>query len=432
MDTLPSAAARTGRHRRSAGLGPRFTALWWGQAASMFGDQVAYLTIPLFVLQIADSNLDFAMTYALETIPTFLFGLGAGVLLDRVALRPLMVLADLVRAAAFFVLAWVASDPAGNELLLVFLVAFAVGSFSALFQNSLFALVPSLVASPDLARANARIAASQQATLVLGPLVAGILATASQSASPGFVINGITFLVSAVSLIWVGSVPKPPPAEEQGSYWEETVHGFRFLWGEPRLRASTVAAGVANFVVGFIEATFVVLATQVLGTTRESQIGMMLAVFGLGGLAGAAMAPRITRVLGLGRTMVVGLAAFGLALWVVVRSTYGPAVLVVLFVATFGLSLVNVPLATIRQLYAPAAMMGRVISASRTLAWSTLPLGALVGATLADAGDYIGVALVAPIIIVVTAMWLLSTPVWRDAFGPRSGKRIALDSEMAG
>jgi predicted MFS family arabinose efflux permease len=262
--------------------------------------------------------------------------------------------------------------------------------------------------------------------------VAGILATAFRSASPGFVINGMTFLLSAVSLIWVGAVPKPAPAEEQGSYWEETMHGFRFLWGEPRLRASTLAAGIANFVVGFIEATFVVLATEVLGTTRESQIGVMLAVFGLGGLAGAALAPRVTRMLGLGRTMVVGLATFGLALWLVVRSTYGPAVLVVLFVATFGLSLVNVPLATIRQLYSPAAMMGRVISASRTLAWSTLPLGALVGATLADAGDYIGVALVAPIIIVATSLWLLVTPVWRDAFGPRSGRRIALDSEMAG
>ena len=106
-----------GRHRRSGSrLGRRFDLLWAGQAASQLGDYVAYLTVPLFVLEILqatadDSKLPFAFTYALEQAPVLLVGVFGGVLLDRMRLRPLMIGADVIRAGIFGYLAWVAATP---------------------------------------------------------------------------------------------------------------------------------------------------------------------------------------------------------------------------------------------------------------------------------------------------------------------------------
>jgi 4-hydroxybenzoate polyprenyltransferase len=71
-------------------------------------------------------------------------------------------------------------------------------------------------------------------------------------------------------------------------------------------------------------------------------------------------------------------------------------------------------------------MLGRVISASRAIGWSTLPLGALLGASISDTGvGYRPVALAAPLVLMVAAAGLVFTPIWSDSFGPRGGRRVA-------
>jgi hypothetical protein len=127
--------------------------------------------------------------------------------------------------------------------------------------------------------------------------------------------------------------------------------------------------------------------------------------------------------------MTVGMALFGVGLGVGLRTTFGPLSLAVFVAAFFGLSLLNVALATIRQIYTPAVMLGRVITASRAIGWSTLPVGSLLGAALADARvaslGYQTVVRAVPVLLVVTAAWLLVTPIWRDAFGEVAGRRVA-------
>jgi len=421
MDVPPG--TRRGRHRIVRGLGSRFRALWWGQAVSQIGDYVAYTTLPLFVLQLGDSTFDFALTYALESVPVVLFGLVGGVLLDRLPLRSVMILADLGRAATFFGLGFLALNPSPETLATVFVLAFLSGTFSAAFQNGLYALIPSIVDSDRLAVANSRIAMSQQVALVVGPAIAGAMA-ATIGLAPGFAVNGLSFLVSALSVWMVGSIPPRVARDQRSRFLEEAAHGLRFLWSEPRLRASTLAAAIANAAVGFIESTLAVLATDVLGA-EESSFGLMLAVLGLGGIVGAALAPRVGRLIGLGRSMTVGLLLFGLSFWALIHQTFGFSALFLLFAMFLGISLVNVPLVTIRQSYTPTAMLGRVITAARTIGWSTLPLGSLVGAALADANSYLSVAQFTPVLLIAAALWLTLTPIWSDTGTPHRGRRFA-------
>ncbi|MDH5615546.1 MAG: MFS transporter, partial [Acidimicrobiia bacterium] len=106
--------ARHGKHRE-VGIGDDFTAVWIGQTISLFGDYIAYLTIPLFLETLSNRAFDFGMVSAAENIPTLLFGFVGGVLLDRFRLKPILIIGDLLRASAFIVLA-IFSTSAGFQV----------------------------------------------------------------------------------------------------------------------------------------------------------------------------------------------------------------------------------------------------------------------------------------------------------------------------
>jgi MFS family permease len=400
---------------------------------SHFGTYVAWVTLPLLVLDIQDrtgagSTLDFALTYALETAPALLLGLFAGVFLDRWHLRPIMVSTDLVRASAFFYL--VAIFPSYG-IGTVFVVAFIVGSMTTFFDGALYALIPSLVPRRRLADANAFVAASQQANFAIGALAAGVIAAATGSPQLGLFINGVSFVVSAIFLFWVGRVEHHrSDRDERAPFFKEALHGLGYIWSEPRLRITTIAAAVPNFVMGFVEATFALLFTVILGAANSFQVGVLVAAMGVGGIVGALLAPQVIRTMGLGRTMTAGMTMSGLLLFSVMFTTYGAVALALNAGWMIGVSLMNVPLATIRQHYAKESMLGRVISASRAIGWATLPVGALIGGWLGETEDSLPlVARTFPVLLLLTAIWLIRTVVWTDTFGPNFEGRHSRNRE---
>lgn len=396
-------------------------ALWVGQTISQFGTYIAFVTIPFLVLHIQqtagrEGTLDFALAYALETAPTLLVGLLGGVFLDRWHLRPVMIFTDLARASAFF---YLAANIGNYGIGTVFVVAFLIGSMTTLFDGALFALIPSIVRKDRLSDGNGYVAASQQANFALGTLAAGVIAAGTGGPAAGLFINGLTFVLSAISLIWVGRVRHHRDPEDRSSFLTEAANGLRYIWTEPRLRITTIAAAVPNFVMGFIEATLLLLAYWVLDAADEREVGVLLAALGIGGVIGALVAPAVARRIGVGRTLVTGMAIAGVGMFAVMFTQYGVVAIALQAGWMVGLSFINVPLATIRQHYSAPSMVGRVISASRAIGWATLPIGALVGGWLgSDQNSYPTVVRVFPVLLIGTAIWLYTTVVWKDAFGP--------------
>ncbi|MFZ0626572.1 MAG: MFS transporter [Acidimicrobiia bacterium] len=408
--------------RSLTSLGPRYMALWVGQTVSQFGTYVAFLTLPFLVGDITGATpenlqtLKFSLTYALETAPALLAGLLVGVLLDRWHLRPIMIATDLLRASAFFYL----TATYGNYGVgTVFVIAFIVGSMTTLFDGALYTMIPSLVSGRRLADANSFVSASQQANFAIGTMAAGLIAVATGGPEVGLFINGITFIVSAICLIWVGRVDVHTHQGERSRFLTEAADGIRYLWSEPRLRITTISAAIPNFVIGFVEATIVILFPVVLGTANEAEIGVVVAAMGVGGIIGAVAAPRVIMMLGLGRTMAIGMTMAGCLLFAVFFTHYGVVTLLLSAGWMIGISLINVPLTTIRQHYATPAMLGRVITASRAIGWATLPIGALVGGWLGDSLETLPtVSRVFSLLLVITAAWLFTTVIWSDTFGP--------------
>jgi MFS family permease len=399
-----------GRHRAAAGLGARFNSLWAGQTISQLGDYIAYFTIPAFVRYvITDQPSDFGLVYAAESFPTLLVGVLAGVLLDRLRLRSVLIVSDLIRAGAFLVLArWAAGAP--PDLVALLAISFLVGTFAATFTSALFAFVPLIVRPDQLGTANARVALSQQVAFVVGPALGGVI-VGLWDYSTAFTLNAFTFVVSALSLALVGPVKRALPTAH-GGYWAEAREGFSFLWDERRLRLLTASGAITNFVAGFLEAIIILIGADYFGITDSQELSLLFVAAGAGGVLGALTAGSAAKILGLGRTLVSGMLVFGIGFAVLTFAVSRWSILLVLTVAFLGLSWINIPLITMRQLYTPDHLLGRVTSASRAVMWGTLPMGSLIGTWIADRLSIVTVARVEPLFIIAFGLYLVFTPIW--------------------
>ena len=392
-------------------MGASFNALWTGQSISLMGDYIAYYTVPRYVLELSDRASAFTTIFAIENIPTLLFGFLGGFLIDRKSRRAVAMYSDLWRAVAFAVLAYLASTDS-LEIWMLAAISFVIGTLAASFNAALLSFVPAVVGIHRLTTANARLAISQQIAFVIGPLVGASILEATQSFTLTFAINGATFVVSAISLLVARPLIRQARSAAVG-FREEIISGLRYLWNDRVLRTTAIAASAANLVVGFIEPTLVLVARRFLGLETDSQIKWVFLALSIGGVFGALTATRISRRIGLGRTFVVGFVLFAAGLFVL--ATAGPllAVLTGLAVGFVGLPWLNVANVTIRQMRSPEEMLGRITAASRAIAWGSLPVGAIIGGYLADEVLSLNtVLLIGPIWIGLVAVWLRFSPVW--------------------
>lgn len=411
-------------------MGRRFTILWIGQMVSQLGDRMAYISIPLFIASLEGSSLQLGIAYALENAPVLIIGLVGGVFIDRLRVRSLMIASDVIRALLFLALAVVAAgDVVGErtgQVLVVFAVAFMVGGLTNLFETALMTIIPDIVERKFLARANGRISATINLGNIAGPALAGLLVAITSSFVLVFVIDALTFVVSAISLVMIGRIDTER-LSASNTFRSDLVTGLRYVWNEVRLRATTIAIAISNLVVGFIEATLVLIAAreELVGASEDWQLGVIYSTFGLGAIVGSIAAPRVTHFLGLGKTMVLGMIGFPFAWILFVNTPFSFLGLVYLFIAFLMLMLINVPVATIRQAYTPAILRGRVIAAARAIGWTTLPLGALLGTIVAEAtGEFVTMARWCALLILIAGVALLPTTVWTNTFGEGSGRRV--------
>lgn len=196
-----------------------FARFWTGRTISSFGSAFTSFALPLLVYDLTRSALGLALAGVASFLPWPLFGLLMGAWVDRVDRKRLMILADVLRAAA---LASIPALAATRMLSIwwIYVVAFVTATLSVGFTLAQIAAVPSLVGRDDLVAANGRIQASYSAAAIAGPALAGVLAT--WLAIPALLyFDALSFLVSAGSLALIrqsfnGTQPKPKSAHPPG------------------------------------------------------------------------------------------------------------------------------------------------------------------------------------------------------------------------
>jgi MFS family permease len=393
-----------------------------GQSISLFGDYIAYFTLPWLVFELTGRGSDLGLAAFSETIPVLLFGFAVGVVLDRLRMRRALIFADLVRTAIFGLLA-IAVVTGTIAPWHVFVAAFGFGTMTVLFDAGLQAMLPSVIDSGSLVDVNANLSLARTISFALGPAIAGIIIAGPGGFEAALILNAATFIVSALLLFRVKEIRPRTARPRYTSFTTAVGRGLRFLFREPHLRWATIGAAAANLVFAPLEALLVLFVeSQLAGSvmppewldflfTGAAEVGLFIGIQAAIGSVGIVLAPRFARRIGLGRMYVLGIAMLGLG-FAGVTALRSFLAVIPAGIGVAGVGWVNVAFVTMRQQITPAPLLGRVTAASRTLAYVAIPFGAALGGFLADSLGIVPVYLVGSIATMVVAILLSFTPLW--------------------
>ncbi len=391
-----------------------FRLLWAGQTVSGLGSEITRLALPLAaVLVLHVSTFEVGVLSAASYVPLLILGVPAGVWIDRVRRRSVMVAADALRALA------VGSIPVAAALgrlgyVQLVVVAVLLGTGSLFFDVAYESYLPGLVGRAHLADSNSRLQVSASVVRVAGPSSAGLLVGAV-GAPFAFVADACSFVVSVASILGIRRAELAPRRRPAVSLWSEARAGLGFLRGQPMLQAIAATSASTNvFLAAFVALGTVFLVRQV--HLPPAIIGLLSTCSAVGAVLGALGAGWLRRRLGSVRIMVVGLACT-MPLALLIPLTFPGAGLVLYAVGVFAIGLgsvlYNVHQQTFRQIVCPEELLGRVNASFRVLTWGLVPLGAVLGGL---AGTLIGnrnAVWIATAGIAAAPLWLLASPLRR-------------------
>ncbi len=395
--------------------------LWSGQAISEIGSAVTIVALPLAaVVLLHATTFQIGLLSAATTVCFLLVALPAGLIVDRVAKRRLMIFCDVARmlilgsvvvAAAFGVL----------TMAQLFAVGFLTGLATVFFDVAYQSYVPALVARDQLHDGNGKLGATQAFSQVAGPGLGGALFGLLKAGA--MAADAISFAVSTATLLLIRArEPRPgdaaaPAAREAAAAGvpaptgfaglrKELFAGLGFVFGHKVLRKIAACTGTANLfgsISGALEIVFLVRVLHV----RPADTGLLISVGSLGGILGGILAGRLARWIGTARIIWFSMAVFGAIPIVMPLAEPGPR-LVLFPIAIAGLSftvvLYNIAQLSYRQLICPPHLLGRMNAAMRWIVWGTLPLGGLLGGVL---GSLLGIR---------TTIWIGVIGSWAAAF----------------
>ena len=397
------------------GRDAEFRKLFAGQAISQVGSRITREGLPLTAYLILGATpWQMGILSGLSAAAVLALGLFAGAFADRVRRRPIMIAADLGRAALLFTvpLAALAGRLALAHLVLV---AAACGFLNVLFDVSYQAYVPSLVDSQALLKANSQLALTESMAEVAGPPLAGVLVQ-TLTAPIAIAFDAVSFLISAASLAWIRR-PEPPvrPSHEARQHiLREILEGLRFSWCNPYLRAMVLSSTTGAFFMGFQMAVYIIFAMGTLHLT-PAILGLLIAVGGASSMAGALAAPRLVERWGygnslIGATVLAGAAAF------LIPMAHGPVWMAAVYLAAAQAGDATWPVyhtnqLGIRQTVTPSHLLARANAAAHLTFRGVLPVGALVGGALAGAIGIRPTMFLSASGFSLSVLWLVFSPV---------------------
>jgi MFS family permease len=379
----------------------RFLRLWIGQGTSFLGDAVSMVALVVLVVQITGSASAVGGALLARLLPTIASPL-AGVIADRVDRRIVLVASDLARAVLVLGLVF------ARDLATIYILIFLMGLARTIFNPTVRAAFPSVVGGGDLTRANALIAGTFSTSIMVGPVLGGLL-VASIGVDAAFLADAVTYLISAILL---STVPLPYPSresEEEEGFVRELRSGFAYLLGARVPLAIVVGAFLTILTINATVPAEVFLAKETFGA-GDAGYGLLVSLWGGGMVLGSAMmavlGDRINLVLLYFLSIFVGASAL-------VGTGLAPAFVLALGALTVegaATGIDNVATDTILQKRVPEAFLGRVFSI-RFLGYSAgealaYPLGGLLVDAVGPSSTYLlaGIATAAAGLIVLLVM----------------------------
>ncbi len=369
-----------------------FRNLWTSVVISTYGSLLrgsAMIYAAIFLLQAPPAAIG-ALRLA-EMVPGFIMGLVAGVWVDRIRRRPILIASDILRALVLVTVplaAWLGNLTFPHLLL----AAAIVSALSVFFDVAYEAFLPSLVPSHQLIEANSKITAGASVTEALSFSSGGWLVQLL-SAPAALAIDAVTFIGSAIFIARVRDVESakgaaPVESEPPGTFLHEAADGIRATWQQPLLRGMAIATIGISAGFGIFGTTMLYYLNQRVGF-EPGVLGMIFAIGGASSLAGALLAQRISHAR-------LGAAMVGALILTVIGQTFMPlasevgllalALLVGQQLLTDGaLTLFDINAVSLRQAITPLHLLGRVNACLRVADFGAVLLGTLLATAASEA-----------------------------------------------
>ena len=377
-----------------------FTYLWTGQLISTIGDALTSLAAGIFVYQITNSVLSVGLILMASAAPTLIFGLIAGVIVDRYDRKTIMIVSCLLRAVLVGLIPVLVLS--GDDIIWLYVLVLASASVQQFFDPANDSVLPEVATDEELGAANSLMAIAQFGSTAIGFALAGLI-TAQFDIAIAFWLDSATFVISAL-LIFLVKI-KPLVVEELTTVREVIRNlgfGARFIASVPILRSMVLLRVPVMLIFGMQNVLLLPFAFQVLGAGEFEyglQEGLTSVGFVIGSLLMATYADRLRE----GSWLVLSFLGMGIA-----GVLYASSSNVWIAIALIGVSgLLNAPSFVagrlINQRNTPREMRGRVFSTGYVIR----DVIYLVGMALAGLADVIPVQLLflgSSIALVVTAL----------------------------
>ena len=392
-----------------------FRKLWAGQTVSIFGTMLTRIALPLTALLTLNSSpLEQGFLQAAEAGPVLITGLFAGVWVDRLRRRPVMIAADFARAALLVSIP-IAALAGALTMAQLYVVAAAAAVFTAFFDAAYPAYLPTLVGRENIVEGNAKLTASSSVAEMGGFAAAGALVQLL-SGPTAMLVDSATYIVSAFSLARIrASELRPQPGDVRETATREALEGLGVVWRDPTLRALVACSTTIRLSGGAFGAMYMLFAVRDLGLSPTAA-GVIAGCGGLGSLAGSILAAPALRRLGAKATLIVGFALGG-AFQGLVPLAHGSVVQVGLFLlaaqiigdALMTMAFVND--VSLRQLLVPDRLLGRVSATANVLGVAAMPIGALAGGVVGQFASPRAALAAGAIGFSLAALWVVAAPI---------------------
>jgi len=390
-----------------------FMKLWTGQTVSELCSRITRDGLPLAaVIALNASAFEMGLLRAIGGAAVLLLGLYAGVWVDRLRRRPIMILADVGRALLL------AAIPAAAMLHrlnmpLLYVVAALTGVLTVFFDVAYQTYLPSLIERENVLEGNSKLATSFSIAEIGGPGLTGVLVQAF-TAPIAILIDAISFLFSAVTIGLIRKHEPRPVRTKSDSPMHEALAGMRFLWSHPILRALAGYALTAYFFFGIFGALYVVFAIEVLkiGAVR---LELAISCGGVAALVASLIARRVSARFGVGPTFIASslVLAAGSALVPLAGGSVLAATMFMIgsqLTGDVSMAIYNIHEISLRQTVAPPEVLGRVNASMRLLTLGVLPIGSLAGGLIAEPFGIRGAMWIAAAGLLLATGWLIWSP----------------------
>ncbi len=393
-----------------------FRKLWLSLTITHFGGQITFLALPLTAAILLNASpLEMGILTALEALPFALFGVFAGVLVDRRPKLQLIIWSDIGRGLALLavpIAAWTNT----LSMPLLYLVGFLVGLGSIIGWPAYQVFMTERVGRQNLVEANAKIGISDSAAQLIGPGMAGALIQ-WLTAPVAILMDALSFFYSAWILRGIPPATSDAPKLTAANVMAEVREGLTLIWHNPVLRALAWAIALWQFLRHAYVAIVILFATRELHFSA-GHVGLLWMTAGVGAFLAAALTVPLNNRLGMGRTMLLGMLGTGVA-WVTVAMSFG-GIWTASILFGGGLFLLDltamvffINYLTLRQAVTPDRLLGRVVATMIGLTLSTAPFGGVAGGWLAE---HLGLRetllligfmaiLLAPVVAWVSPLW---------------------------